>query len=108
MNPPDPIDLRLGIRHRFRFINMHSFAGNVTMELKNGSAPLRWRALAKDGRDLSPIQRTVRSAQQVVSMGETFDFEFVPESLEEHRLELLDLPGGKVFNTVALRVRKSR
>src|SRR5215472_8695162 len=54
MNPPDPIDLRLGVRHRFRFINMHSFAGNVTIELKKGPAPVGWRALAKDGRDLSP------------------------------------------------------
>jgi hypothetical protein len=33
---------------------------------------------AKDGAELPPAQATLRSANQVISVGETYDFEFEP------------------------------
>ena len=53
-----------------------------------GSSPVTWRAIAKDGADLPISQATERPARQVVSVGETYDFEFEPQSASELRLEV--------------------
>ncbi len=40
---------------------------------------MQWRPLAKDGADLPAAARTLRPAKQMISIGETYDFEFLPE-----------------------------
>jgi len=67
---------------------------------------LESNALAKDGRDLPEDQQTIRPAQQVVSIGETYDFEFVPDKREDHHLEIFDPIFNKVMNSVRIHVRQ--
>lgn len=105
MHPPQPLELTTGVKHRFRIVNFHTFMANLKIEIKDGSGLLCWRALAKDGRDLPENQKTVRPAQQVVSIGETYDFEFIPDTPAEYRLEIFDPIFGKVMNTVQIHVR---
>jgi manganese oxidase len=85
---PGPIDLKQGVRYRFRFINITPHDPLLTVSLLAGSSPVRWRAIAKDGADLPVSQATERPARQTVSVGETYDFEFEPRSAAEIRLEI--------------------
>lgn len=48
----------------------------------------QWTPLAKDGAELSADAKVPRLARQQMSMGETYDFEFVPERVGHLRLEL--------------------
>ena len=105
MNPPEPLNLSLGVKHRFRIVNFHTFMANLKIEIKDDSRVLSWRALAKDGRDLPENQQTIRPAQQVVSIGETYDFEFNPDKPGDLHLEVYDPILSKVINSVQLRVR---
>jgi FtsP/CotA-like multicopper oxidase with cupredoxin domain len=106
LNPPEAIELKQGIKHRFRIVNFHTFMANLRIEIRDGSGLLSWQALAKDGRDLPENQRTVRPAQQVVSIGETYDFEFTPDTPGDRRLEIFDPISNKVINSVQLHVRQ--
>ena len=90
MNPPELLDLTEGVKHRFRIVNLHTFMANLKIEIKDESSLLSWRALANDGRDLPKNQQTVRRAQQVVSIGEIYDFEFIPDKPADYRLEIFD------------------
>jgi FtsP/CotA-like multicopper oxidase with cupredoxin domain len=85
---PAPIELKQGVRYRFRFINITPHDPLLTVSLLAGSSPVMWRAIAKDGADLPLSQATERPARQTVSVGETYDFEFEPRSAAELRLEV--------------------
>lgn len=37
MNPPAPIELQAGVKHRFRIVNFHTFMGNLRVEIKDDS-----------------------------------------------------------------------
>lgn len=106
LNPPEPIELQEGVPQRFRIINFHTFMANLRIEVKDDSGLVRWRALAKDGRDLPANQQTMRPAQQVVSIGETYDFAFTPDKPGDRRLEIFDPISSKVINSVQLHVRQ--
>jgi len=49
---------------------------------------VRWAPAAKDGFDLPPAAQFARPAQQVIAMGETYDFEYTPRSPGTMRLEV--------------------
>ena len=85
---PAPIELKQGVRYRFRFINITPHDPLLSVSLLAGSSPVAWRAIAKDGADLPISQATERPARQTVSVGETYDFEFEPRSTTELRLEV--------------------
>jgi FtsP/CotA-like multicopper oxidase with cupredoxin domain len=85
---PGPIELKLGVTYRFRFINITPHDPRISVSLLAGSALVSWRAIAKDGADLPASQATERPARQTVSVGETYDFEFQPRSAAELRLEI--------------------
>src|SRR5262245_17571715 len=46
---PGPIELKQGVRYRFRFINITPHDPLLTVSLLSGSSPVMWRAIAKDG-----------------------------------------------------------
>src|SRR6266571_3610344 len=71
---PPPIELRAGVPHRFRFINITPLELRV-VRLAADTVMQLWRAVAKDGADLPPEQARVRMATARLSPGETFDFE---------------------------------
>jgi hypothetical protein len=49
---------------------------------------VNWRPLAKDGFDLPSAMQSPRPARQMISMGETYDFEYTPERIGTLRLEV--------------------
>ncbi|MGI9077478.1 MAG: multicopper oxidase domain-containing protein [Gemmatimonadaceae bacterium] len=80
---PPPVELRAGVAHRFRFINISPMETR-TVELLAADTLLRWRAVAKDGADLPPAQAAMRPASVALHAGETYDFKVErqrPESL---------------------------
>jgi hypothetical protein len=86
---PGPMELKHGVKYRFRFINITPHDPLLSVSVLAGSAPVIWRAIAKDGADLPVSQATQRPARQVVSVGETYDFEFEPQSTSELRLDVV-------------------
>ena len=105
-NPP-PMVLRVGVKHRFRLINITPNFSTVVVSLRGEGTPLQWKAIAKDGADLPPSQATVRVARQVVAVGETYDFEYEPTTTGELRLEALALRlGAGIVTSMVVRVTR--
>jgi hypothetical protein len=63
------------------------------MRLLRDSSLLTWRGLAKDGMDLPADQ--VREGPSEIQMGngETYDFDFVPPSAGDYRLDVTAATG---------------
>ncbi len=83
---PDTVVLRVGQPARLRFLSLAwtnptpiiTLAAPPDSSRNAGRDALRWTPVAKDGRDLPPSARAQRPARQVVSIGETYDFEYTP------------------------------
>ncbi len=84
-NKPEPVQLRVGAKYRFRLINITANVQGLYVSLLSGESPVNWRAIAKDGSDLPPAQATVKPARQRVSVGETYDFEYEASSVGDLR-----------------------
>jgi FtsP/CotA-like multicopper oxidase with cupredoxin domain len=84
---PNTIQLRTGTRYRFRFINITPSVANLRVSLRKSGEPVQWRAVARDAVDLPASQATMRLAELQVSVGETFDFEYVADSPGQLTLE---------------------
>ena len=73
---PQPTTLRLqtGVAYRLRFVNITPSVNNLRVQLLKDGAPVQWRAIAKDAAAVagSPM----KTADQAVAVGETFDFEY--------------------------------
>jgi len=86
---PDTVVLHVGRVARFRILNLSTQTPTPTISLtaRQDSAPsngrgmtiVRWRPVAKDGAALPVSAQVPRAARQMISMGETYDFEFVPQ-----------------------------
>ncbi len=112
---PDTTVLRVGRRYRLRFIGLQVTNPNAAVTLTarpdSSFANLRdtliveWRPVAKDGADLPDRDRTPRRARQEVSMGETYDFEFLPAKRGELRIEVrVTVPQPRLVVRVPVRV----
>jgi manganese oxidase len=118
---PDTIVLHVGRPARLRFLGLSSVNPNATVwltarpdsSLANvvDTMVVRWHPVAKDGADLPPAARAERLARQIVSMGETYDFEYTPPRRGMLRLEVRTLnppPGfgapGQLLVRVPIRV----
>ena len=77
---PRPLDLKAGVSHRLRFINITADNVALTVQMLSGFDPVTWTLVGKDGAATPPAQRTARPARQLVSVGETYDFELAPMS----------------------------
>jgi FtsP/CotA-like multicopper oxidase with cupredoxin domain len=84
---PAPLDLRVGVPHRLRLINITIGRPGLRMELRQDSALVAWRVVAKDGAELPAARQAARPAIQRISIGETVDVEFTPTGPGELRLE---------------------
>ncbi|MBM3536108.1 MAG: hypothetical protein FJX60_24125 [Alphaproteobacteria bacterium] len=104
VNPPEPIEIVQGQKHRFRFINLHTFEGGLVAEVKQDATLGLWRAIAKDGRDLPRSRQVDKPARQMVSLGETYDFEFVATNPGTYKLELSNPRFNKLWTTIPLNV----
>jgi FtsP/CotA-like multicopper oxidase with cupredoxin domain len=118
---PDTIVLHAGRPARLRFLGLASVNPNATVWLTarpdsslgniTDTMVVRWRPIAKDGADLPSNQRAERLARQIISMGETYDFEYTPTHRGVLRLEVRTLnppPGfgapGQLLVRVPIRV----
>ena len=65
---------------------------------------VQWRALAKDGMELTESRKTTGDSVQQVGVGETYDYEITTTPGDEFKLEGL-LPGPKVRAQAVIHVR---
>ena len=72
---PAPIVMRAGVRNRLRLINITANNVALTAFLVDQFETVRWKPVAKDGVSLSAPQNEPRLARQLISVGETYDFE---------------------------------
>jgi len=86
--PALPAELRVGMPHRFRFINITISRPGIRVEVWRDTSLVRWRSLAKDGGDLPDEMKVIRPARQPIGIGETYDFELTPREIGEMRLEV--------------------
>jgi len=84
-------ELAPGVTHRFRLINIGA-AGVVRYSLRSDTALVQWQARAKDGADLPDALRAMQPATQLVSVGETYDFEFTPPAPGAYELSVVFVP----------------
>jgi len=99
---PDTVVLRVGRAARFRLLNLSTGNPTPTFSLTarsdsafaNGRDTLivRWRPIAKDAADLSAAAQAPRLARQLVSMGETYDFEYTGTRVGVLQLEIRASP----------------
>jgi hypothetical protein len=97
---PVPSPLRQNVPNRLRFINITPNNQALTFQITDGFNVVTWKALAKDGADLPTKQRTTRPAQQLVSVGETYDFEITPTAGQRLWLNLIRGNGEWVAQTL--------
>jgi FtsP/CotA-like multicopper oxidase with cupredoxin domain len=97
---PVPVALRQGVPNRLRLINITPNNAALTFVLTDGFKPLTWKAVAKDGADLPNQRRTAREARQLVSVGETYDFEIQPSVAQRLWLEVRRGNGEWVTQTL--------
>lgn len=82
-----PIHMRVGERHRLRFINI-GMAERGDFTLKRDTTLAQWTPIAKDGAELPASQRPLSVARLQLDVGQTADVEFIP-----------DAPGDYVLST---------
>jgi len=99
---PPLIELRAGVAHRFRLINISPLETHI-VQLASGGAVQQWRALAKDGADLPAHQAVTQRARLLLHPGETYDFEVLLPRRDSLSLTI-DSP-GTVASRLATRMR---
>ena len=88
---PPPIELRAGVKYRFRFINISPMETR-TAQLLRADTVQRWRAVAKDGFELPETQALEKPAVVPLHAGETFDFEVVRPAPGSLTLRIVGTP----------------
>ena len=101
---PAPMTLKVGTTYRFRLIDI-SPNDTAVVSMRGDSGLVQWRAVSKDGAELPPVQATTRAASQQISVGETYDFEYVPTAPAELRLEVR-VVGSDMLTTELVSVTK--
>lgn len=102
---PPPLTVRTGEPLRIRAMNITFQNGLLRYRLTTADGdPVLWEQVAKDGAELPPQQRRSSHADQVVSVGETYDFLFTPDSPGPLRLEIRAFT-GRLFASQILDVR---
>jgi FtsP/CotA-like multicopper oxidase with cupredoxin domain len=91
---PEPIDLTVGTKYRLRFINITPVDSDLTYSfVDSNGTPVQWRAIAKDGHDLTPEQAVVKDAKgDSITVGETRDYSFTPQKPGELFLQAAAFP----------------
>jgi len=82
---PNTMQLRTGITYRLRFANITPSVNNLQVSLRSAGAPVQWRIVAKDAAAV-PASK-MQLADQMIAVGETYDFEFRATSPGQLTLE---------------------
>ena len=105
---PGLMVLLAGQSYRFRLVNITPNDGLVTTSLVTENHPVKWRPVAKDGADLPREQAAERDAVQIISVGETYDFEFAPKEPGDYLLRFSSDIGNEVTQWIAVVPEKSQ
>jgi FtsP/CotA-like multicopper oxidase with cupredoxin domain len=73
---PPPMELKAGVTHRFRFVNIGP-ADRMSFRIVRDTSLVSWRLVARDGADLPASQVASTPARRALDVGETFDTEIV-------------------------------
>lgn len=77
-SPTTRMTLKAGVPNRLRLINIAT-SQDALVSFRNFAEPVMWRPVAKDGATMPTAQQQPRlAADQVVDVGETYDFEVTP------------------------------
>jgi manganese oxidase len=114
---PDTLVLHAGQTARLRLINLSTSTNTAAPEFWLTARPdslaalardtmlVRWLPVAKDAFDLPASARSARAAQQIVSVGESYDVEYTPQRRGTLRLEVRAAAGQHpLFIRVPIRV----
>jgi len=71
---PSTMRLKTGTTYRLRFMNITPSVDNLRVSLRKAGTPVQWRLLAKDASNVKGTP--MRDADQMVAVGETYDFEY--------------------------------
>jgi len=93
------LQLEAGRKYRFRFINISTNNQGMQVSLRSATGHVDWVKVAKDGADL-PAHLAVK-ADELITVGETFDVEFTAAAAQDLLLDLL-LPGQKIHTSQTL------
>jgi FtsP/CotA-like multicopper oxidase with cupredoxin domain len=86
---PEPLRLRKGKKYRLRLINITEDGWAIQTSLLFNKEPVIWKMLAKDGSELPAHQSVqVKANGQRIAVGETMDFEFLPQQPGEYKFEV--------------------
>jgi hypothetical protein len=80
--------MRAGVPNRLRLINITTLNDNLQAFVVDRGDQTTWKPLAKDGESLPAGQTSPRSARQLVTVGETYDFEIQPSRSQRLWLEV--------------------
>jgi hypothetical protein len=75
---PRELVLQRDVTNRLRLINITADTVGLTVQLTSRFDPVDWTLVGKDGAATPAAQRTLRTSRQLVSVGETYDFELTP------------------------------
>jgi manganese oxidase len=98
---PFQVRLRAGEKYRLRLINITANAADMQVSLAEAGQPVQWKRLAKDGADLPATMAVVADAREILTVGETRDFEYQSGKPAELLLEGL-LPRSRRRVVLAL------
>ena len=100
---PAAREFRVGQRYRLRFVNIHTFRPSMRMRLLSRDKLLTWQMVAKDGMDFPSDQRRESASEVQMGNGETYDFEFVPTTPGDLRLDVT-AGNGTLLASMPIRV----
>ena len=100
---PRPLQLRAGVTHRFRFVNIGVAAG-FAPRLMRDSTVVAWRNVAFDGADLAASQVREYRGPFRLDVGQTVDFEWMPPGPGEYAI-VINSAGRRDYRRVPLTVR---
>ncbi len=99
---PGLMVLLTGQKYRFRFVNITPSDAHLDTSLLLNGKTVKWRAVAKDGADLPASQAIERDATQMISVGETYDYEFSPKDPGNYELRFSSDIGSVVTQIIAI------
>jgi FtsP/CotA-like multicopper oxidase with cupredoxin domain len=90
---PDTLRLTVGETYRIRLIDIIE-DWTIRVAMLREDSTVHWRALAKDGMELSPHAQVMRAATMITGPGQTMDFEYRPTAPGLLRLEVQQRTGA--------------
>ena len=88
-----PMTMQRGVKYRFRIVDMAPNLPGLVV-IGTPEQPLAWRAIAKDGADVPARLAKESPSSLYIASGETYDFEFQPETAGEIPITIVNRVNG--------------